>query len=322
MAAKKKTTQLRELFTRTKIFVLPGCSNCFEARLAQTIGFEAVYMSGGRTSMGLVGLPDAGFATMTEIVLNARYMANAVDVPLLSDADTGYGNPLNVYRSVKEYIRSGVAGIHIEDQVMPKRCGYTAGKQIVELDEAVSRYRAANDARNELDPDFVIAGRTDAVGAVGGSLDEAIRRSHAYRKAGADITYIEGLRSMEDIVYCLERTEKPTMINLYGISTNDLPSHQEMQRMGISCAFYPEMVGLRIVYPVMWEFLNDFKTRGTTALKEWESWWNDFPKKYSAAPHFFEIAGIAMVKQLEEKYLSPKELEKYLVTTGLPFEKK
>jgi len=309
-----KSSQLRRLFTRDKIFALPGVADAFEAKIVQAAGFEACYMSGGRTSAAL-GYPDIGLITMSEMVRNARNIAAAIDLPLLSDADTGYGNALNVRRTVQEFIRAGVAGIHIEDQVSPKRCGYAAGKQLVELDEAVSKYQAAADVREELDPDFVIAARTDAVGAVGGSLEEAIRRSEAYRKAGADVTYIEALKSMEDVRFIIDRLERPIMINFFGIPVEELPSHTEMENMGISCAFYPGLI-IRIVPPLMWEYLHDVNARGTAALREWKQWWKNFPRKYPPAPSFFEIAGFAKVKEWEEKYLSPKELEKYLKSSG------
>ena len=169
----KQTTRLRQLFERPEVFVLPGCTNAFEAQLVQWIGYEACYMSGAGTSGTLAGLPDAGLLSGSEMVMNAGYMAQAVDIPLVSDADTGYGNAVNVRRTVHAFIRAGVAGIHIEDQVAPKRCGFVAGKQVIPIDEAVGKYRAAVDARNELDEDFIIIARTDSRGAVGGTLEDA-----------------------------------------------------------------------------------------------------------------------------------------------------
>src|SRR5262249_24321001 len=149
--------------------------------------------------LALLGLPDAGLATMTEMHLNARYIANAVAIPVIADADTGYGNAVNVMRTVREYVQTGVAGIHIEDQVMPKRCGHVAGRQVIALHEAVGRYRAADHVRREIDPDFVLIARTDARGAHGGSLDEAIRRANAYLEAGADLAFVEGPTSIDEV---------------------------------------------------------------------------------------------------------------------------
>jgi isocitrate lyase len=137
------------------------------------------------------GWPDMGFLTQTEVARIAAMVASAVEIPVIADADDGYGNALSTIRTVQEFVRSGVAGCHIEDQVFPKRCGHIAGKTIIPLDQAVGKYRAAIDTRNRLNPDFVIIARTDAFGAVGGSLDEAIRRGRAYADAGVDLVWPE-----------------------------------------------------------------------------------------------------------------------------------
>src|SRR5262245_27676981 len=162
----RATTRLRQLLRETPLLV-PGCYDALSARVLERTGFPAVYMTGYGTSLALLGLPDAGLATMSEMHLNARYIANAVAVPVISDADNGYGNAVNVIRTVREYIQTGVAGIHIEDQVIPKRCGHVAGRRVIPL-EAVGKYRAADAVRRDLDPDFVLIARTDARGAHGG----------------------------------------------------------------------------------------------------------------------------------------------------------
>jgi isocitrate lyase len=151
---------------------------------------KSIYLSG--YSMALAsGWPDMGFLTQTEVTRIGAMVASAVEIPVIADADDGYGNALSTIRTVQEYVRSGVAGIHIEDQVFPKRCGHIAGKTIIPLDQAVGKYRAAVDTRDGLNPDFVIIARTDAYGAVGGSLDEAIRRGRAYADAGVDLVWPE-----------------------------------------------------------------------------------------------------------------------------------
>ncbi len=164
----RRTARLRELLRSGKTLFVPGCYNALSARILEHVGFQAVYMTGYGTSLSLLGLPDAGLATMTEMHLNARYIANAVGVPVIADADNGYGNAINVMRTVREYIGTGVAGIHIEDQAIPKRCGHVAGRRVIPLEEAVGKYRAADAVRRELDPDFVLIARTDARGAHGG----------------------------------------------------------------------------------------------------------------------------------------------------------
>src|SRR2546422_9016298 len=176
----RAASHLRRLVKCGQPLFVAGCYNALSARILAAVGFPAVYMTGYGTSLSLLGMPDAGLATMTEMHLNARYIANAVSVPVIADADNGYGNAINVIRTVREYIQTGVAGIHIEDQVIPKRCGHVAGRRVIPLDEAVGKYRAADATRRELDPDFVLIPRTDARGAHGRSLEAALERPHAH----------------------------------------------------------------------------------------------------------------------------------------------
>ena len=189
----KKTTKLQELFHRGQIFVIAGGGCALHARIAEQAGFECAYMSGAMTSATILGIPDAGLITATEMVENAGRMAAAISIPLISDSDQGFGNAINVRRTVQSFIRAGVAGIHIEDQPFPKRCGFVKGKEVISLEEALGKYRAAVDARNELDPDFVIIARCDARGASGGSLEETIERLRAYKLVGVDVLYAEAL---------------------------------------------------------------------------------------------------------------------------------
>jgi 2-methylisocitrate lyase-like PEP mutase family enzyme len=196
---KRATTRLRELIARGPTLYVPGCYNAMSARVLESAGFEAIYMTGYGTSLSLTGLPDVGLTSMSEMVSNARYIASAVRVPLIADADTGFGNAINVIRTVREYIGAGVAGIHLEDQVSPKRCGHVAGRLVIPMEEAVGKIRAAADTRSQLDADFVLVARTDARGASGGSLDEAIRRVNAYSARGADLAFVEGPTSADEV---------------------------------------------------------------------------------------------------------------------------
>src|SRR5258705_11853659 len=163
----RATSQLRQLLKSGKTLFVPGCYNALSARIVAEVGFPAVYMTGYGTSLSLLGLPDAGLATMTEMHLNARYIANAVTVPVIADADNGYGNAIGVMRTVREYIGTGVAGIHIEDQAIPKRCGHLAGRRVIPIDEAVGDYRAADAGPRQLDPGFLLLPRHGARGAPG-----------------------------------------------------------------------------------------------------------------------------------------------------------
>ena len=194
-------------------------------------------MTGYGTSLSLLGMPDAGLATMTEMHLNARYIAGAVSVPVIADADNGYGNAINVIRTVREYVGTGVAGIHIEDQAIPKRCGHVAGRQVIPIEEAVGKYRAAAQARDEADPDFVLIARTDARGAHGGSLDEAIRRANAYLEAGADMAFVEGPTSVDEVRRICREVKGPIFYNQTGVSPR--LSQAQMQELGIAIAILP-----------------------------------------------------------------------------------
>ena len=174
---KRATTRLRELIQRGPTLYVPGCYNAMSGRVLEAAGFEAIYMSGYGTSLSLTGLPDVGLTTMTEMVGNARYIASAVRVPVIADSDTGFGNAINVMRTIREYIGAGVAGLHMEDQVSPKRCGHVAGRQVIALDEAVGKIRAAADTRDRHDPDFVVIARTDAAPSASGTRPRSARRS-------------------------------------------------------------------------------------------------------------------------------------------------
>jgi isocitrate lyase len=180
----------RDLLRTEPYLFTGGVYSPLDAQIAERVGMKSIYLSG--YSMALAnGWPDMGFLTQTEVARIAAMVASAVEIPIIADADDGYGNALSTIRTVQEFVRSGVAGCHIEDQVFPKRCGHIAGKTIIPLDQAVGKYRAAIDTRNRLNPDFVIVARTDAFGAVGGSLDETIRRGRAYADAGVDLVWPE-----------------------------------------------------------------------------------------------------------------------------------
>ena len=187
--------RLRSLLARHEPLLVPGAYDALSARLVEHAGFEAAYMTGFGTTASLLGMPDVGLLSLAEMVDNAGRMARAVDVPLISDADTGYGNAINVARTVQQFERAGVAAIHLEDQVSPKRCGHMTGKQVVPVTEMVEKVRAAVEAR--MDPDFVLIARTDARAVDG--LDAALERAAAYRDAGADVLFVEAPESDDEV---------------------------------------------------------------------------------------------------------------------------
>src|SRR6516162_1199530 len=188
------TQQLRKLLNGPEMLVAPFVYDCLQAKIAEQIGFQAVYMTGFGTAAAR-GFPDLGLLTMSEMVQNVRAIAHAVEVPVICDADTGYGNPVNVWRTVREYEEAGAAALHIEDQVWPKKCGFLAGKQVIPVEDMVPKVRAACDARR--DRNFVIIARTDAL-AVNG-WDDVVRRSHAYRQTLADVIITDVTRGLADL---------------------------------------------------------------------------------------------------------------------------
>ena len=213
--------QLREKLNRTPMVVAPFVYDALQAKIAERVGFEAVYMTGFGTAAAR-GFPDLGLLTMSEMVENVRTIARSVQIPVICDADTGYGNPVNVWRTVNEYERAGAAALHIEDQVWPKRCGFLAGKQVIPQDEMVPKVRAACDARR--DPDTVIIARTDAL-AVNG-WDDVVRRATAYREAGADLIFVDGIRTLDDLRNYAERLKNlPLLYNGQLLPVAELARH-------------------------------------------------------------------------------------------------
>jgi 2-methylisocitrate lyase-like PEP mutase family enzyme len=188
--------RLRALLSRSEPLLVPGAYDALSARLVEHAGFDAVYLTGFGATASLLGLPDVGLLSLPDMVDSAGRMARAVDVPLISDADTGYGNAINVARAVQQFERAGVAAVHLEDQVAPKRCGHMSGKQVVPVDEMVEKLRAAVAARR--DPDFVLIARTDARAVEG--LDAALERARAYRDAGADVLFVEAPETEAEVV--------------------------------------------------------------------------------------------------------------------------
>jgi carboxyvinyl-carboxyphosphonate phosphorylmutase len=239
VARASRRQRLRERLTKGPLLLAPGIYDAYGARLVEQAGFEAVYMTGNGVSASLLGRPDVGLIDLTLIASHAHRVAACVDIPVICDADTGYGNAVNVGRTIEEFEAAGVAGIHLEDQVAPKRCGHLPGSRpVVSMAEHIGKIEAAIAARR--DPDFVIIARTDAAAAHG--LDEAIRRGQAYRKAGADVVFVE-LKGTPNIVEELRRVtaeiDAPCLVNVEEAGkVGDLTSH-ELEQLGFRIAIYP-----------------------------------------------------------------------------------
>tara|TARA_R110000772_G_scaffold73216_8_gene160025 strand:+ start:81565 stop:82503 length:939 start_codon:yes stop_codon:yes gene_type:complete len=304
----RATTRLRQLIKSDKTLVVPGVYDAMTAKVMEVVGFPAVYMTGYGTSLALLGMPDAGLATMTEMHLNARYIANAVKVPLIADADNGYGNAINVIRCVREYIQTGAAAIHIEDQIIPKRCGHVAGRQVIPMAEAVGKYRAAKEVRDELDPDFVIIARTDARGAVGGSLDIAIERANAYLEAGADVAFVEGPTTRDEVARICKEVDGPILYNQTGVSPRF--TAEEMTDLGIALTILPGACH-RATLKAIYNFGTDLMQRGPMVEAELFDSLKGHP-----VGDFHTFAGFDQIKKWEEAYLDPAEMDKYTGTVG------
>jgi 2-methylisocitrate lyase-like PEP mutase family enzyme len=304
----KATTRLRELLATGQTLFVPGCYNALSARILEHVGFPAVYMTGYGTSLALLGMPDAGLATMTEMHLNARYIANAVNIPVIADADNGYGNAINVIRTVREYAQTGVAAIHLEDQVIPKRCGHVAGRRVIPMDEAVGKIRAGDRARREVDADFVLIARTDARGAHGGSLDDAILRANAYLEAGADLAFVEGPTSVEEVRRICAEVKGKVFYNMTGVSPRF--TLEQMNELGIAVAITPGST-FRVTMQAVYDYAVALRERGPMAEHEFNE---TFQRHPLANVHRF--AGFDRIQEWERDFLPPEEQDKYRDSVG------
>ncbi|BBK38743.1 carboxyvinyl-carboxyphosphonate phosphorylmutase [Allostella sp. ATCC 35155] len=226
--------RLVELLDRPEVLAAPGVPDALSARLVAEAGFEAVYMSGDATTAVRLGMPDVGLLTMSEMVDNAGRIADAVDLPVIADADTGYGGPVNVRRTVRDYERAGVAAIQMEDQVWPKRCGHLAGKRVIPAAEMAAKVKAAVDARR--DRDFLVIARTDALAIEG--FQAALDRVALYGEAGADILFVEAPTSLEQLA-TIGRLPARTMYNASASGRTPILDTAELTRLGFALAIYP-----------------------------------------------------------------------------------
>lgn len=289
----KPTTRLRELLKRDEALMAAGAFDPMAAKLVERAGFEAVYMTGAGTALARVGMPDVGLITMTEMVQNAAAIAEAVKIPLIADADTGYGNQLNVRRTVREYERAGVAGIHLEDQIFPKKCGHLLGKRLIPIEEAVQKIRAAVDVRQ--DPDFLIIARCDALLVAG--MEEAVRRGQAYLEAGADMLFIESPRTMEEIAAIPQRLKGMHLFNMASSGKTPFLSIKDVTRLGFKLMILPNFATLAAI-KAMREVLAEMKATGSAA---------SVLDRCASFQEFFELGGLSEVQELEARFGLPEE---------------
>lgn len=286
MNARKR---MRELVDGTRYVIVPGAYDPLTARLVQTAGFDAVYLTGGGYSRAN-GLPDLGLFTMSENVEFISRAVEAVDIPVIADMDTGYGNALNVIRAMREFEKTGVAAFHLEDQVSPKKCGHYEGKQLVSQSEMVGKIKAAVDARR--DADLVVIARTDSRAVEG--FEAAIERMNAYLEAGADVGFVEAPQTVEEMERIPRSIAKPALVNIFeGGKTPPLPARQ-LEAMGYRIGIYPSQTHRAAIFAAQ-EVLAVLKRDGDTAAIEHRlATFNDREQAVNAARW----------RELERKYMS------------------
>jgi methylisocitrate lyase len=280
---------LKKLINDTsKPLVIPGVYDAIGAKIAQKVGFEAMFQTGYGTSATLFGMPDYGFIGSTETVENARRICRAVSVPVIVDSDTGYGNALSVWKLVNELQSAGAAGIFLEDQRWPKRCGHMAGKEVIEKEEYAEKLQAAIDAKKS--KDFIIVARTDARATKG--LDEAIERAKYYKKIGADAVFVEAPKSIDEMKKIGKSINAPLVANMIEGGATPISSAKELHRMGFKIILYPLSVLYANTYASL-QILKELRKSGTTIRLR---------KNVVSFDEFNEIVELPKFRKLEQRY--------------------
>lgn len=286
----KKTTILKNLLAEKEILVAPGAHDALTARVIEKSGYKAIYMTGYGQAASSLGKPDIGLLTMTEMLDRARKLASCVDIPVIADADTGFGNAITVMRTVEEYEAAGVAAIQLEDQVAPKRCGHMLGRKVISMEEMVGKIKAAKAARK--DPDLQIIARTDARTIHG--IEEAIRRAKAYEEAGADIIFVESVETVEEMELVNKEIKVPTLANMVEGGRTPLLKNDELEKVGYDLVIYPT-ASTYVTAKAMFELMNKLKQDQTTETSI---------EDMITFPEFNELIGLKDYGQLEDLYVT------------------
>lgn len=255
-----KREELRALLAAPEILVAPGAHDMLTARVVEKCGFKAVYMTGYGQAASVLGAPDIGLLTLSEMLDRARKMVAAVDIPVIADADTGFGNAITLMRTLREYEAAGVAAIQIEDQVAPKRCGHMAGRRVVSMEQMVGKIKAAVQARS--DPGLCIIARTDARTSHG--IEEALRRAKAYEAAGADVIFVESVETVEEMALVHREITVPSLANMVEGGRTPLLPNSELQALGYSLVIYPT-ASTYVAAKAMTGLMGRLMAEGTTA---------------------------------------------------------
>ena len=307
----KKSTVLRKAIFARRAVTVPGCHDALSARVIESAGFEAIQVSGYGLAASLLGQPDVGLVQMKDILDLTWNITQAVGIPVMADIDTGGGNAMNAAWITERLIAMDVAGMNIEDQVFPKRCGHMAGKEVIDATEMVGKIRACADVRDRLDPDFIINARTDAFASHG--LDEAIRRCNLYLAAGADLAFIDGIRTRGDIEKAVASLTGPLSVNLMdavtGMKTELVPI-PELARMGVGRVSIP-VASIMVAHRALTAFFQALKSSPTGTLPGETQWVTSFET-------FTDFVGLKEYRQFEDLYLpKPRVQEKYRGTAKI-----
>jgi methylisocitrate lyase len=294
----KTSKQLRNLLERPGAVVVPGVYDSLSARICEMAGFEAVFHSGYGTAAARLGQPDIGLLTLTEMAAQLKSITRAVRIPVLGDSDNGFGNAVNADRAVREYIWAGAAGLFMEDQVSPKRCGHMEGKQVISRDEMMGKLRAAIDARNELDPDVVIMYRTDAIHVTG--FEDALDRAKAAVDAGVDMVFVEALETREQMERAVKEIGVPLMLNLIEGGKTPLVPVKEAEALGFKM-IVPALSALFAAARGMYEVMSEIRKEGVS---------EGYSDRLFTFREFAELVRLDEIREMEEKYIPPSVLEK------------
>jgi methylisocitrate lyase len=294
-----RSTRLREAILARRALVVPGCHDALSAKVVEVCGFEAIQISGYGLAAALLGKPDVGLVQMKDILDLTWNVVQATSIPVMADIDTGGGNAINAAWITERLIAMGVAGMNIEDQVFPKRCGHMAGKEVIGAEEMAGKVRACAELRDRLDPDFVINARTDAYAVDG--LDQAINRCNLYLKAGADLAFIDGIRTREDIQRAVRELDGPLSVNLMdavtGMKTELIPI-PELAALGVGRVSIP-VASVMVTHKALTDFFRALRASPSGILAGQTQWLTSFEG-------FTDFVGLKQYRKLEERYL-PRE---------------
>ncbi len=298
----RKSAVLRKAVMERRAVVVPGAYDAFSAKVIERCGFEAIQVSGYGVAGSLLAKPDVGLVQMKDVLDVTWNIVQAVDIPVMADVDTGGGNAVNAAWITERLIAMGVAGMNIEDQVFPKRCGHMAGKEVIGADEMAGKVRACAAVRDGLDPDFIINARTDVFAVLG--PDEAIRRCNVYLEAGADLAFIDGIKTRADVERAVKEVKGPLSVNLMdavsGMKTELIPVH-DLASLGVGRVSIP-VASIMVAHKALMEFFTALKTSPSGTLPGQTQWVSSFEE-------YTDFVGLKDYKALEDEYLPEQRLE-------------